>query len=198
MNNVIRVVIRITHPWAGTLLLICFLVGLTLSASVIAPELRSSQQAFPAAAFIPSTAGRHFYVTYATYAPGTAPTACSAGYHMASVWEILDVSDLAYDYNQPDAKTVADSGFGPPSNWYGWVRTGNDASSDSTAGTGNCRNWSSVSPSDYGSAVSLAKNWQTASGHIPGWDAASFTCDSAKPVWCVGDFHKTYLPLILK
>ena len=114
MNNVIRVVIRITHPWAGTLLLICFLVGLTLSASVIAPELRSSQQVFPAAAFIPSTAGRHFYVTYATYAPGTAPTACSAGYHMASVWEILDMSDLAYDYNQPDAKTVADSGFGPP------------------------------------------------------------------------------------
>jgi len=198
MNNGIRVVVRISHPWPGILLLVCFLVGLTLSASVIAPKLHSSQQVLPAAVFVPATPGRHFYVTYETYTTNTALAACSPGYHMASLWEILDVSDLAYDSTQPPAKTVPDSGYGPPSNWYGWVRTGNVASSDSTAGTGNCQNWSSVSANDYGVAVKLANTWETAPGHILGWEATSFTCDTAAPVWCVGDFSKTYLPLIVK
>ena len=202
MNPTIRVAIRISHPWPGILLLVCFLVGLTLSASVIAPGLRSGQQAHPAAVFLPATNGRHFYVTHESFATNTALTACSAGYHMASLWEILDVSDLNYDFDQPDAKTLLDSGNGPPSLWNGWVRTGNEASIQNTAGTGNCQNWSSFSSNEFGTVVRLSNTWVSAPGDILSWDASAVTCNTTAPVWCVGDFtedlNQVFLPLINK
>ncbi len=174
MNNVIRITIRISHPWPGMLLLICFLVSLTLSASVIAPNMRSSQQMIQATTFVPP-AGRNFYVTYTTYTPTTAQSACLPGYHMASLWEILDVSELTYDFDYQSfpSKTVPDSGFGPPSNWYGWVRTGNDASATARRGPATAR---------IGPAIPLAITaawcpfrilWQTAPGDISSWDATT-------------------------
>jgi len=130
---------------------------------------------------------KHFYVTSTAYYPDQALTACSAGYHMASLWEILDVSNLTYDYNHPAARIKSDSGFGPPSFWNGWVRTGYDSSGSSTTGTGNCKNWSSKLITDYGVAVKLSSSWEVAPGDISTWDATSFTCNFMGPVWCVGD-----------
>jgi hypothetical protein len=144
-------------------------------------------------------AGRHFYQTQATYATDEILTACASGYHTASLWEILDVSNMVYAYNHPDALVRADSGQGPPSGWYGWVRTGWNASTSATAGTGNCNNWTSTSSSDSGVAIRLSRTWETAPGDIGPWDATSFPCNSLGVVWCVGDFGGgVYLPLIMK
>jgi len=118
---------------------------------------------------------------------------------MASLWEILDVSNLVYAYNHPDAHVQNDSGQGPPSGWYGWVRTGNWDSTSATAGTGNCNNWTSTSSGDSTVAVRLVTAWELAPGDIGTWDATSFTCNFNGPVWCVGDFAggAVYLPIIM-
>ncbi|MHB8788977.1 MAG: hypothetical protein ACYDBT_03765 [Desulfobulbaceae bacterium] len=141
--------------------------------------------------------GRYFYLTDQSYSPNQGLTACSAGYHMASLWEILDVSSLIYDYGNPAAHTRADSGYGPPSNWYGWVRTGYDSSGSSTTGRGNCLNWTSNDAANYGVSVRLSSSWETAPGDIFTWDATSFTCNLVGPVWCVGDFEKFYWPMFM-
>jgi hypothetical protein len=130
---------------------------------------------------------RHAYLTKTNYATNQALAACASGYHMASLWELYDVSNLIYDYGHPAAYTKADSGHGPPSYWYGWARTGYDSSSSSTAGTGNCNNWSSISSTVYGVSVRLSRMWETAPGDIGPWDATSFTCNFTGPVWCVKD-----------
>jgi hypothetical protein len=130
---------------------------------------------------------RHVYLTAANYATNQVRTACASGYHMASLWELYDVSNLVYDYGHPAAYTKADSGYGPPSYWYGWVRTGYDSSSSSTTGTGNCNNWSNTSSSVYGVSARLSRTWETAPGDIGPWDATSFTCNFTGPVWCVKD-----------
>jgi len=130
---------------------------------------------------------RHVYLTKTNYPTNQVRTACASGYHTASFWELYDVSNLVYDYSHSAAYTKTDSGYGPPSYWYGWVRTGYDSSSSSTTGTGNCSNWSSVSNSVYGVSVRLSRTWETAPGDIGPWDATSFTCNYTGPVWCVKD-----------
>ena len=131
--------------------------------------------------------GRHVYLTAANYSTDEALTACGAGYHMASLWEILDVSNLVYDGGHPDAFVRNDSGEGPPSNWYGWIRTGYVSSGSTTAGQGNCQAWSSTDGADEGTAVRLAAAWETPPGEIATWDANAFACSLIAPVWCVED-----------
>lgn len=155
-------------------------------------------QASPDATFIPIGGGRHFYLTEANHAIDEVLTACASGYHMASLWEILDVSNLTYDYDHPAAHTKADSGHGPPSYWYGWVRTGFFSSGSTTAGTGNCQNWSDTTAANSGVSVRLSRTWESAPGDISTWDATSFTCNFSGPVWCVGDFNVSYLPVTMK
>ncbi len=130
---------------------------------------------------------RHVYVTEYNFFPDQALVACGPGYHMASLWEILDTSNWVYDYDHPAAHVQPDSGHGPPSQWYGWIRTGYYASGDNTAGTGNCLAWTSRSISDYGTLVRLTREWETAPGEIMTWQADAFYCDVVAPVWCVKD-----------
>jgi hypothetical protein len=133
-----------------------------------------------------SGSGSRFYLTGTEYPANEALTACASGYHMASLWEILDVSNLVYGH--PAAHVRADSGQGPPSDAYGWVRTGYIASTSDTAGTGNCSNWTSTSNADRGTSIGLSRYWVTAPGDIGPWDATFAACDSVEQrVWCVGD-----------
>jgi len=62
----------------------------------------------------------------------------------------------------PDAHIKDDSGQGPPSHWYGWVRTGWSASGGSTPGIANCQNWTSTSAGDDGTIARLSYDWTTA------------------------------------
>jgi hypothetical protein len=193
----IRIRFRFAYDRRVLVLLFSLLFSLLLAGSVVASEGSPRVQEEPTA-LLAAGGGRHFYQTEATYATDEILTACADGYHTASLWEILDVSNMAYDYDHPAAHVQDDSGHGPASGWYGWVRTGNWASTSGTAGTGNCNNWTSTDGGDSGVAIRLSTAWELAPGDIGTWDATSFPCSFTGEVWCVGDSGRVYLPLIMK
>ena len=108
--------------------------------------------------------------------------ACAAGYHMASLWEIWDNSNL--EYNNALGYDNADSGQGPPTLEIGWGRTGNDSSGTASAGVGNCLNWSSDSSQDAGTTLRLDNDWST---DVEGWKASGVACHVLLRVWCIED-----------
>jgi hypothetical protein len=135
-----------------------------------------------------SGSGARYYLTDANVTSDQALSTCAAGYHMASLWEIIDPSNLTYAYDHPDAHTKTDSAQGPPSEWYGRVRTGANASVINSAGTGNCAAWTSVDSGDYGTFVRLTRAWEAPPGEIGAiWDAHAVNCSLVGPVWCIRD-----------
>ena len=194
----VRLMLRVSHHWRPMLVVVTLFLGLLLSGSVWTSRSTAQIDASPSPSYFPTASGRHFYLTNASFTTDQVLTACAAGYHAASLWEILDVSNLTYDYNHPAAYNKADSGYGPPSGWYGWVRTGYDSSGSPTTGSGNCNTWSTTSSGVSGVSVRLSNSWEAAPGDISTWDATSFTCNFSGPVWCVGNFYVTHLPLTQK
>ena len=83
-----------------------------------------------------------YYLTKSIYYGNQANGAgvCAAGYHFASLWEIMQTATLSC--NTTLGATLPDSGDGPPTG-NGWVRTGNVSVSSTTAGAANCNNWTS-------------------------------------------------------
>jgi hypothetical protein len=129
---------------------------------------------------------RSFYITKHTFTGSQALTACANGYHMASLWEIFDVSNLRYDTTL--GQTKDDSGSGPPI-MDGWIRTGLDKSGTSgIVGFDNCLAWSTDKSTQEGTTVGLNFFWSSPpSTTIDPWVGLLFTCDFLKPVWCVQD-----------
>jgi hypothetical protein len=179
-----RITFRIAHDRRILILLLILLVTVFVVGSVAASD-RSARVPAEAMAFLSRGAGdmsvwevnsftcnhvgevwcasdSSFYLTDVAYTPAQSLAACATGYHTASLWEILDVSNRSYAYNHPDAYVRDDSGRGPPSGRYGWVRTGFNASDSGTSGEGNCNNWTSTSSEDSGSAVRLVTDWMRA------------------------------------
>jgi hypothetical protein len=75
---------------------------------------------------------REYYLTTAPVVANQALSACAAGFHMASLWEIQDPSNLDYNIVLGYALN-ADQGHGPPTFdgigvISGWVRTGGASS----------------------------------------------------------------------
>jgi hypothetical protein len=134
-----------------------------------------------------SGSSRRFYVTNSYRYGNQALTACTAGFHMASLWEILDVSNLRYAGDLPGAAIRDDSGSGPPSGMVGWVRTGYDSSGSTTVGTGNCENWGTASSLSHGTAARLTNTWETPPDPVGLWSLEQFGCDINVRVWCVED-----------
>jgi len=127
---------------------------------------------------------RKFYLTQSTVQGANADIACAAGYHMASLWEIFDTSNLQYDTTL--GVTAVDAGAGPPAVVTGWIRTGNAPSGTSAApGEANCNAWSSSFSTDIGSFAGLPGTWHVAGTRIDPWVGDAVTCDVAKRVWCV-------------
>jgi hypothetical protein len=158
----------------------------------------------------PIWVARGFYLTKNLFPPSGALKACaSPGYHMASLWEISDVSTLKYDTQL--GFTLPDSGSGPPAGRSGWIRTGSSASKGAmTPGQANCNGWTDDALGDWGSAVYLNSDWTyatlnttTTQGRAtdtpilpwlnqydvpqpaPGGRAQS--CSAQMQVWCVQD-----------
>jgi hypothetical protein len=128
---------------------------------------------------------RKFYVTKTTHSGAQALSACAEGYHMASLREIFDTSNLRYDTEL--GGTTDDSGFGPP-NVFGWVRTGEFGIGNSfIPGLTNCYAWTTSSPLDNGTAVAPFRAWAVSGTTISPWGSLSFTCSTPAPVWCVQD-----------
>jgi hypothetical protein len=152
-------------------------------------EVAASGMQAPLAA---STGMREYYLTQTLHNGGDADGTdgngagvCAAGYHFASLWEILDPSNLKYDTILGEMNT--DSGQGPPTMTIGWVRTGYTSNSTSfTAGQGNCGAWANSGVSDRGTAVYLPNDW-TAGQDIHIWEVFNQPCSSAAYVWCVED-----------
>ena len=133
----------------------------------------------------PADAKTKFYLTQEEVAGNAALTACAGGYHMASLWEILELSNLKYDTSR--GFVTPDAGSGPPSMQPGWVRTGYYPYSSNTPGGANCELWTSNSSAGYGSVVMLELDWlpDSVASPISPWRAGVFACDRRIAVWCV-------------
>lgn len=185
-------------PWKKALLLFAGLACALLSGVFVLNGEASQGSEALAPEFLPKGSGRHFYLTNFSVRGNQALTACAVGYHTASLWEIYDVSNLTYDSSHPNAYKKADSGQGPPSLWYGWVRTGYDSSTSNVPGTGNCANWTSITAAHSGTIIRLTNNWNVSPGGIGPWEPDPWTCAGTAPVWCVGSFYSAYLPVLNK
>lgn len=145
-------------------------------------EAAASSSEAPLAA---STGTRQYYLSAPVLNATQALTACTNGYHMASLWEILDTSNLRY--NTGLGVWQGDSGSGPPTVWQAWVRTGYGSYNLNTAGMANCNAWTSSSGSHYGTTAGLPANWTAGSQDIHVWAVGTWTCGSPGHVWCVED-----------
>ena len=132
----------------------------------------------------PHLTPRKFYLTKTIHNGSHVLTACAAGYHTASLWEIFDVSSLRYDTEL--GFTDDDTGSGPP-NLPGWIRTGSTDFSSSTPGIANCRVWTSESHDERGTVMHLIFEWDSTATAISPWKASTNGCDSSTLVWCVQD-----------
>jgi hypothetical protein len=159
--------------------LVTGLVGL-----IVAAEVRPEREAQG-----PPARPRAYYLTQALHTGAEALSACAAGYHMASLWEIFDTSNVRY--NPQLGLTQGDSGSGPPTFVLGWIRTGNDAREGGAAGFANCNAWTSDAELDGGTIVFLPSSWVLTEGAsvsgISPWQPGTGGCSGARPVWCVQD-----------
>jgi hypothetical protein len=127
---------------------------------------------------------RRYYLAGAVQVATDAPDGCEAGYHFASLWEILDTSNLVYNTALGVVPSGGDSGSGPITGWEGWVRTGYTSSNVNTPGQANCSAWQLTT--GFGTTVSLPSDW-ISGGDIHVWDAGTATCGLPANVWCVED-----------
>jgi hypothetical protein len=133
---------------------------------------------------------RAFYLTNTEHTGALAPTACAPGFHMASLWEIFDTSNLKYDTTL--GHTRDDSGGGPPTagGAHGWIRTGSFSEGNSgSAGLDNCSAWMTSSSTQNGTAAALTFIWTVpaVTGGVMPWRGIVLSCDSTEKVWCVED-----------
>ena len=106
---------------------------------------------------------------------------------MASLWEILDVSNLEYNSTLGYGYTSADSGSGPPNYELGWVRTGYITSTVATPGQANCNVWTDSGILTNGTAMRLPYNWTLAAEVPAPWVTGILPCNTDTRVWCVED-----------
>jgi hypothetical protein len=150
----------------------------------------------------PAVHRRQYYLTTLTSNGSLAQNACSVGYHMASIFELEDRSNL--QYNAALGFTQLDDGGGPPVRAFGWLRTGGVADGTPTVPAGadcnvsfcafnsgaNCLAWSTSSGSAYGVAWALFLSIGFAGEQftVPnagGSHSVATTCDQSRRVWCV-------------
>jgi hypothetical protein len=170
-------------------------LGLVVIASLgyLAWGQREAAASSPQAPAAGSTGLRQFYLTKTERNGANVLTACASGYHMASMWEILEPSNL--EYNTTLGQTTGDSGQGPPSIvsgiTYGWVRTGYNATGTPLLGPGeaNCNAWTyGGGGSDInGTIASLVSDWTSGAQGIHVWQVDWERCYATFPVWCVED-----------
>ena len=169
---------------AVAVLVAAFLAYLLWGQMQVAAGMQVSQpSSSPQTARAAATGGvRQYYQTWSMFDGNEAIGACAAGYHMASVWELIDTSNLLY--NTVLGRTQPDSGDGPPSGWEGWVRTGYEISNTGPAGQANCDGWSSDSSGDSGTSIYLTYDWE-ADQDLSTWITGTWSCNTTMPVWCV-------------
>ena len=131
-------------------------------------------------------------ITVASFTGGDAITACDSGFHMASISEMQDPSNLQYATRSTAAydSLVDGQRLGPPTNYMGWVRT---EAYPLTGFSDNCNFWQSSSAQQRGTTMSLypilgdANPDLYASDPTTWWHKVQQMCSLPEPVWCVED-----------
>ena len=120
--------------------------------------------------------GKSFYLTVTDHDGADAPFACVPGFHMASIYEILDPTGLTYDSGL--GVTPADAGNGPPAGavYQGWMRGGHDAAGSGGVFQANCQAYQSNNPQEVGVAAHLGI---TGINAPEPWIAQPVACDQA-------------------
>jgi hypothetical protein len=120
--------------------------------------------------------------------------ACTRGFHTASLWELFDTSNLKYAAELGESVLGLDKGSGPPTGFFGWVRTGwapeFGRADSSVPGKAHCALWTSDSSSRHGTKIRLTNDWRKKLpplSRIGPWDAEAQTCDKKDRVWCIED-----------
>lgn len=176
------------------------LLALAALAAVLVAGLVWGQQEAVAAGPLarraaPARTQGYYLTTGVEYTGTTARSACADGFHVASLWEILDPSNLQYETSLGAVR--ADSGSGPPTAVAGWVRTGNISAHAWTAGLANCDAW--TGGSGAGTIARLPGDWDAGAEDVHVWEVGTRACSSNARVWCVEDITYTaYLPLALR
>jgi hypothetical protein len=128
---------------------------------------------------------RQFYLTTTEHDGSNAPAACATGYHMASIWEVFQTSGLRYERTLGTSND--DSGFGPPANLSGWIRTGANSQAAAGPGDSNCNAYTSNAPAHNGTLVQLSEEWDFAGSEVSPWSPLEISCNIEFPVWCIED-----------
>ena len=127
---------------------------------------------------------REFYLTKTQHNGAQALSACAEGFHMASMGEIRDTSNLRY--NTDLGEKALDSGFGPVVD-FGWIRTGTIPFTANIPGVANCGVWNLAVNGNYGTRVEPFFAWNNAGITTSPWTSETHPCDSLSRVWCVQD-----------
>ena len=159
--------------------------GLLASLGGLAVVLISSALIMESASAADKNDQRRYYLTTIEHTGAQATMACAVGFHMASLWEIFDPSNLRYETVL--GVTADDAGSGPPTALAGWIRTGTAASGFLPAPRANCHAWKSSEASDSGSVVRLTPFWGFDALAASPWAPGSRSCDTPARVWCVED-----------
>lgn len=117
---------------------------------------------------------------------------CREGFHTASLWELFDTSNLRYAAEFGESTLGLDKGSGPPTGFFGWVRTGwsvePGGGDSSIPGRAHCSLWTSASSSRHGTRIRLTNDWRKKNlpiSRIGPWDAEAQTCNETNRVWCI-------------
>lgn len=184
-EKVIEININLTHELAAAAVVVLF--GFVLASYLLFGQGEAAASDGQEAA-ADSFGLRQYYITRGTYDGADADEACANGYHFASLWEILDPSNLRY--NSSLGLLQKDNGSGPPTIVEGWVRTGYDSGAGaSSPGIENCDVWESNSSSDNGTLAGLVGEWAAGYEELNVWDVAVTHCGESEHVhvWCVED-----------
>jgi hypothetical protein len=199
----LRLRVRIYLPVRSVL--VWLLAGLCLS---MPPAGALARHTLPASAGADTHGMRRYYATLSLVPGNQVWSACADGYHMASMWELYDLSNLIY--NPELGAKNNDSGAGPPSVTpffnaslavKGWVRTGYVMNGSSTVGRANCDGWTSPFDYDYGTVAMLPSDWVNGEKEVGVWHVEVQSCDGALTrVWCIEDnaTQVVFLPVVLK
>lgn len=132
---------------------------------------------------------RRYYLTESEHTGATALTACTAGYHMASVWEIDTLSNL--EYAAVPARGVSstpdrgDQGSGPPFK-SGWIRTGHvPGATGVPTSLSNCLAYSTNS--GFGTLALPRPRVSSTDVNVGSWFLEQRDCSLTESVWCVED-----------
>ena len=138
-----------------------------------------------------------YYLTTTVFTGGDAITACDPGFHMASLSEIQDPSNLQYAprrtpaYDSPYDSPAFDQASDQFPDHTGWVRTEVDAL---TGLVYNCDVWSSSSDQQSGITMTRRSLWGERGRSLYESDPAAWwqstrtaSCSQPEFVWCVED-----------